>query len=98
MKLFTRYLLGLVLSLNMTFVFATEYPIAGVEPSQRPNNAPIISDFEKGNNWYQQALQGVDKPYPASVRLMLLDQEAWYTPFNYAGMPSVYDIRNLHKD
>ena len=78
-------------------VSATEYsfPVAGVMPSQRPAGAPVITQFEKDTAWYTQALHGVSRPYPASLRF-LEDQGAWHTPFNRPGMPPPYDIRGWH--
>jgi len=72
------------------------YPVAGTTPDQRPENAPVIKEYAKSNEWYQHALQGVDEPYPASLRF-LEDQGGWYTPFNHKGMTGPYDIRNWHK-
>ncbi len=74
-------------------VFA--YPVAGVNPSERPEGAPVITDFPKGDAWYAEATKGVVPPVPTSIRLMLLDQGAWYTPFTRPGMPP-YDIRDMH--
>jgi hypothetical protein len=69
--------------------------IAGVEPSRRPEGAPVQTTAAKDAAWYRQALTGVSHPYPASLRF-LEDQGAWYTPFNRPGMTSPYDIRNWH--
>lgn len=80
------------LSLNAT----AAYPIAGVRPWERPAGAPVITEFKKGPEWYQRALTGISKPYPASLRF-LEDQGAWYTPFNHPGMPAPYDIRGWHQ-
>lgn len=74
----------------------SSYPVAGVEPSQRPDTAPISTETEKDKRWYQQALQGVEGPYPQSLRF-LEDQGGWYTPFNRAGMTGPYDLRDWHK-
>jgi len=75
---------------------ASAYPIAGITPAQRPENAPIIKEFEKSVQWYENALKGVEQPYPASFRF-LEDQGGWYTPFNHKGMTGPYDIRNWHQ-
>lgn len=75
-----------------TYLKTGEYPIAGARPDQRPHGAPAITTQDKGDQWYQQALQGVTAPYPSSLS-MLEDQGGWYTPFNVPGMPSRYDIR-----
>ncbi len=69
--------------------------IAGVEPSQRPAGAPVITSFNKDAAWYRHALSGVTAPYPPSLRF-LESQGAWYTPFNRPGLTGPYDIRNWH--
>ncbi len=69
--------------------------IAGVEPSQRPEGAPVITEFKKDGAWYGQALNGVVAPYPASLRF-LEDQGAWFNPFIHPGMPGPYDIRGWY--
>lgn len=70
--------------------------IAGTQPDRRPDNAPVIQQFEKPGDWYGQTLQGIEQPYPYSLRF-LEDQGAWYTPFNHPGMTGRYDIRGLHQ-
>lgn len=73
-----------------------DYPVAGVKPYERPLGAPTITQVNKDGAWYTQALQGVEKPYPNSLRF-LEDQGNWYTPFNRPGMTAPYDIRHWHK-
>lgn len=87
---------ALLISTTLISTTALAYPIAGTTPDQRPESAPVIKEFAKSTEWYQQALQGVGEPYPASLRF-LEDQGAWYTPFNHKGMTGPYDIRNWHK-
>ena len=81
-------------------VFADDtapYPIAGITPHQRPENAPLISQSpEKDADWYKNALHSIAEPYPASLRF-LDDQGDWHTPFNRPGMTGPYDIRKWHK-
>jgi len=77
-------------------VSATEIPIAGAKPSQRPANAPVLSVVNHPGEWYSQALHGVDRPYPHSLRF-LEDQGNWHTPFNRPGMLYRYDIRGWHR-
>ncbi len=72
-----------------------EYAVAGVEPHQRPANAPTITKVHKDKAWYDQALTGVEPPYPTSFRF-LEDQGNWHTPFNRPGMTGPYDIRGWH--
>jgi len=74
---------------------STEYPVAGLEPSQRPAGAPVVEHVEKDDAWYQEALTGITQPYPHSLRF-LEDQGNWYTPFNRPGMLGPYDIRGWH--
>lgn len=70
-------------------------PIAGLEPSQRPEGAPAIREVQRDAEWYRRALTGISQPYPASLRF-LEDQGNWYTPFNRPGMTGPYDIRGWH--
>ena len=72
-------------------------PIAGTAPSQRPAGAPVITEAAKPEGWYSQALHGVERPYPHSLRF-LEDQGAWHTPFNRPGMPGRYDLRGWYPD
>jgi hypothetical protein len=71
------------------------FPIAGTQPSQRPQGAPVIETVQRSPDWYQHALTGVSRPYPHSLRF-LEDQGNWYTPFNRPGMPGYYDIRGWY--
>lgn len=70
--------------------------VAGVDPSQRPPEAPVITEFTKDDAWYQNALHGVSEPYPDSLNF-LKDEGAWWTPFNHPGMTRPYDIRGWHE-
>jgi len=74
---------------------AQGYPIAGVDPSQRPVGAPVIETVVKPAGWYTTALTGISQPYPQSLRF-LEDQGNWYTPFNEPGMAPRYDIRGWY--
>ena len=76
-------------------VTLADYPIAGTAPYQRPEGAPTVPDVQRSQAWYDQALAGVSKPYPASLRF-LEHQGNWYTPFSRPGMLKPYDIRGLH--
>ena len=84
-----------VLMFDAAAALAESFPIAGVNPSQRPQGAPVVTEFQKDAAWYQRALTGLSKPYPASFRF-LEDQGAWWTPFNRPGMLPPYDIRGWH--
>jgi hypothetical protein len=64
-------------------------------PTMRPANAPAIREFKQTPDWRQNALRGISEPIPASLKF-LNDQGAWYTPFDRAGMPGYYDLRQLH--
>ena len=72
------------------------YPIAGINPSERPLGAPVIQSVQRDMSWYQTALTGVSQPYPNSL-LFLENQGNWYTPFNRPGMPGRYDIRGWYR-
>ena len=89
-----RALLFATASLAVTAVAAEQF-VAGVNPDRRPEGAPVISEYQKDAAWYSNALRGVDRPYPASLKF-LEDQGAWYTPFNHPGMDGPYDIRHWH--
>lgn len=69
--------------------------VAGVNPSMRPEQAPVISEFIKDGDWYERALTGITSPYPASLKF-LEDQGAWFNPFLRPGMPGPYDLRGWH--
>lgn len=73
----------------------TDVFVAGVFPHERPAGAPVITQMPKDGAWYQDALFGVDPPYPASLRF-LEDQGAWFNPFLHPGATGPYDIRNWH--
>ena len=94
--LITAALIGVTLSGWGCMVSAEGgFPIAGTQPSQRPQGAPVILDVQRKPDWYQQALTGVSQPYPNSLRF-LENQGNWYTPFNHPGMPGRYDIREWY--
>lgn len=72
------------------------YPVAGVDPGQRPQGAPVIEYVNHDKAWYQHSLTGINPPYPRSL-YFLDNQGDWYTPFNRAGMPGRYDIRGWYR-
>lgn len=75
---------------------ASEYPVAGSQPSQRPQSAPVIEWVKHDKQWYEEALTGINQPYPRS--LWFLDNQGnWYTPFTQPGMPAPYDLRGWHQ-
>ena len=92
----TRSALAIAALCSFSGIVSAEFPIAGVEPSQRPIGAPVITSVDRDADWYSQALHGVTRPYPSSLRF-LEDQGNWYTPFNHPGMPGPYDIRGWHR-
>ena len=73
-----------------------DYPIAGLNPSQRPVGAPVIEWVNHDQSWYQHALTGIQQPYPRSL-YFLDNQGDWHTPFNRPGMKGRYDIRGWHQ-
>ncbi len=87
---------GGMLTLCAAFSTSAEYPIAGLEPSQRPQGAPIIEWVKHDQSWYQHALTGIQAPYPSSL-YFLDNQGNWYTPFNRPGMTGRYDLRGWHQ-
>ena len=84
-----------VMMVDAAAALADSFPIAGVDPSRRPKGTPVVTEFPKVAAWYQQALPGISKPYPASLRF-LEDQGALHMPFNRPGMSPAYDIRRWH--
>ncbi|OQX31580.1 MAG: hypothetical protein B0D96_05140 [Candidatus Sedimenticola endophacoides] len=89
---------GLGLSLLAASVIplqADAYPIAGVNPDQRPAGAPVIQMVNKDQAWYAQALTGVVMPQQVNLRF-LESQGNWFTPFTRPGMTGPYDIRGWH--
>ncbi len=75
---------------------AGAYPIAGLNPGERPAGAPVITEPVREKNWEATFFRGVSKPYPASLSWSR-DQGSWHTPFNRPGMIGPYDIRGWHK-
>ncbi len=88
-------LCSVVCGLGMSTLAAAGSLVAGVQPHQRPDGAPVLSPMKKDAAWYMQALTGVSEPYPDSLRF-LANQGNWYTPFNRPGMTAPYDIRGWH--
>lgn len=70
--------------------------IAGTAPYQRPESAPVIKEMKKDKAWYDNAVTGVSRPFPWSMKF-LESQENWFTPFTHPGMTGKYDIRGWHK-
>lgn len=85
----------ILMCLFMLPAFA-EYPVAGINPSQRPVGAPVIEWVRHKKEWFAHALTGVQKPYPKNL-YFLNSQGHWYTPFNQPGMLGRYDIRGWHE-
>lgn len=93
-----RQILASVLGLaaaSYAGVVLAQYPVAGAEPDERLPGAPKITEFVKTPAWYDQALHGLEPPYPSSMQF-LEDQGPWYTPFNHPGMTGPYDLRDWH--
>lgn len=96
MKLLGRGLFGaLALTIVPVVGFSQDIFIAGVDPSVRPANAPVITETVKDEAWFVSALSGVEEPYPQSLNF-LEDQGGWFNPFTRPGMTGPYDIRNWH--
>lgn len=72
------------------------YPIAGLQPDQRPSGAPTMEWVQHDKAWYEKALTGISRPYPKSL-YFLDNQGYWYTPFNHPGIPGYYDLRGWHR-
>lgn len=97
-----RAMRGLIKGLvtgGVIFLSATinaDYPIAGLHPDQRPPGAPTIEWVQHDKAWYENALTGINPPYPKSL-YFLDNQGYWYTPFVHPGIPGYYDIRGWHR-
>lgn len=89
---FAMFFLCIFISFNATAIAEEEI----YSPSERPANAPQIKKFIKDDDYFDKALEGVEKPYPASL-MFLKDQGAWYSPFIHPGMLGYYDIRGWHR-
>lgn len=72
---------------------ALAYPVAGLEPDQRPAGAPAITTAQEPG---AGALHGVIAPVPENIGKFLRNQGNWYTPFTRPGMTGPYDIRGWH--
>ena len=96
MRMLTGALFGGALLLSQPSWADNAYPIAGIQPAERPASAPVIAEVHRDGAWYQQALTGVSRPYPNSLKF-LENQGNWHTPFNHPGMPDGYDIRGWHE-
>ena len=81
---------------SSSLALASDVPIAGVKPYERPAGAPTLATHYKAADWYTRALTGVSQPYPGSLRF-LENQGRWYTPFARPGMTGPYDIRGWHR-
>ncbi|NJD25079.1 MAG: hypothetical protein FIB06_06705 [Betaproteobacteria bacterium] len=68
--------------------------VAGLDPSRRPPEAPVIRAFEPPPGWQARALRGIAEPRNGTA--FLKDQGAWYTPFDRPGSTGVYDIRGFY--
>lgn len=95
MRMLSRALIGGALLWSHPVWADNTYPIAGSQPAERPVGAPVITEVSHDGAWYRQALTGVSRPYPNSLKF-LENQGNWYTPFNHPGMPDGYDIRGWH--
>jgi hypothetical protein len=76
---------------------AYAYPIAGVNPDQRPEGAPVYSVEHKSKAWFKTALTGIGNPFSMpSAAVAIIQHGNWYTPFVVPGMVNNYDIRGFH--
>lgn len=72
---------------------ASDYPVAGLAPHERPAGAPRVNtDLPVDTT---RALHGVPAPRPAGLEFVE-GQGGWYTPFTRPGMTGRYDLRGWH--
>lgn len=90
-----RYSFALCLVLGINPAQAAPETVAGTQPDRRPADAPVVSEVDKSGGWYADALTGLSRPYPYSLRF-LENQGNWFTPFSAPGMTGPYDIRGWH--
>lgn len=88
-------LLMFTLSIGYSAQSASDYPIAGTTPWQRPEGAPVTEWVKHDRPWFEEALTGVTPPYPRSLNF-LDNQGYWYTPFIHPGMLPPYDLRGWY--
>lgn len=74
---------------------APTYPIAGINPSQRPAGAPTITEVKHGKEWESRFFYGISKPYPPHLGTPA-NWGNWFVPFDRPGMTGKYDIRGWH--
>ncbi|TXG88341.1 MAG: hypothetical protein E6R10_06315 [Rhodocyclaceae bacterium] len=87
-------LLGIGIGLaSLAAVAASEYPVAGLAPDQRPANAPRLTADAPVDT--TRSLHGIPAPRPAGLEFVEA-QGGWYTPFDLRGMPGPYDLRGWH--
>jgi hypothetical protein len=95
-KWLTATLVALIVQCSATQGHAApylSYPVAGLTPSQRPVNAPVLTVSPVLEA--RQALRGVSSPVPDSLKF-LRDQGGWFNPFMHPGMTGPYDLRGWH--
>ena len=83
-------------SVLVSTLVGAAYPGVGLNPDRRPDGAPVIEWVKHDRAWYQQALTGINPPYPKSL-YFLDNQGDWYTPFSRPGMPGYYDLRGWYR-
>lgn len=70
--------------------------IGGSTPSQRPANAPTVTQFQISPEALGRRLHGVTDPLPNNVVEAAL-AGPWYMPLAHPGMTPPYDIRGWHR-
>lgn len=88
---------GVVLSVALCSGAGAETPpfIAGLHPSERPANAPVIAEQVPDGTRTAWAARGLGEPLTGVG--FLKDQGPWYTPFDRPNMMGRYDLRGLHQ-
>lgn len=70
--------------------------IAGLDPANRPKDAPVVTTVDNSPARRARDLSGVEAPIPENLDF-LDDQGNWFTPFSRPGMDGHYDIRGWHR-
>ena len=66
---FTQFCAVLSVAAFISLPVYGDFPIAGVEPSKRPESAPTIETVKKPRGWYDLALTGIAPPLPRQFQV-----------------------------
>ena len=96
MRNYMKLAFAILTGLSAIACEAADTFIAGLNPSERPANVPVITAVNHNDAWFRHALTGIERPHPPGLGF-LGDQGNWHTPFNRPGTTGRYDIRGWHQ-